>query len=317
VQYFDIVTRSFRIAWRFKYLWLLAIFSGEAGASFNFNTGGPAPARYNGYTSSPDFNGAANQVNSWAGANVGFLVLVAVLWLVAIIVFFVLAAICEGAIVRAAAEHDAERPFGLRQAFSSGRATMGPIIRFRLLLIALWLPVAVIFVALIAAVFFSFFGNNVGAGFVFIGIFFLFVLAAIPYSIYLFLLDRMGSRAAVLEQRRAIPALARGHQLIRHRLGRLLLVWLIAFGVGIVLGLGFACIFTVLFLPAAIIAAVANSVLGFVLVGLVALIIGLPVAGFIGAQSSAYWTMAFRRLEIDPAPAYGYPYPQPPLPRPT
>jgi hypothetical protein len=258
-----------------------------------------------------------NQVTSWIAGHAAVIALLAVLSLLVVVVFFVLAAVCEGALVRAAAEHDAERPFGLRAAWASGRATMGVIIRFRLLLVGLWLPVAILLIALIVGAVFAFYTNNLAPGFVLSGIGLLVLLAGIPYAIYLFLLDRMGSRAAVLEQRRAIPALVRGHQLIRQRLGRVLLVWLLSIAVGIVVGIGLACVFALLFLPVAILAAAANSVGGFILLGLVALIIALPVEGFFGAQSSAYWTLAFRRMEIDQAPVYGYPYPQPqppPLP---
>jgi hypothetical protein len=33
----------------------------------------------------------------------------------------------------------------------------------------------------------------------------------------------------------------------------------------------------------------------------------LVVAGFLAAQGSTYWTLAFRRMDVDYAPAYGYP----------
>src|SRR5579864_5427713 len=204
MQYWDLVTRSFRIAWRYKYLWLLAIFAGEAGAGFNYNSGAPGQAQYNGYSPSPDFNGAINQVTSWLSGNVGFVALVTALALVVIVVFFVLAAVCEGAWGRAVAEHADGRRFGLRDAGSAGRGTMGTIVRFRLVLLALWLPVVVILIALIGGAVVAFFAGNNGGGVVLVGVAILLILVGIPYGIYLFLLDRMGSRAAILEQRQAM-----------------------------------------------------------------------------------------------------------------
>jgi len=37
MQYWDLVMLSFRIAWRHKYLWLFAFFSGEAGGGFSYS----------------------------------------------------------------------------------------------------------------------------------------------------------------------------------------------------------------------------------------------------------------------------------------
>ena len=107
MQYWDIVTRSFRISWDHKYLWLIALFSGEGGAGFNFSYN----QRTTGTTVSPaQFQ---QQVTTWISDHIGLIVFLIVLWLVLVIAFFILAAVCEGATVRAAAEHDAERPFGL------------------------------------------------------------------------------------------------------------------------------------------------------------------------------------------------------------
>src|SRR5207237_1126909 len=78
--------------------------------------------------------------------------------------FFILAAVCEGATVRAAAEHDAERPFGLGWAWRSGVTTMWVIVRFRLLLLALALPVVLILAGLIFATAVSFINQNRGDG---------------------------------------------------------------------------------------------------------------------------------------------------------
>src|SRR5258708_4505454 len=65
------------------------------------------------------------------------------------------AAVCEGALVRGSAEHDANRPFGLRMAWRTGVSTMGVINRFRLLLIALTLPAAVVVAAIVGGLVFA------------------------------------------------------------------------------------------------------------------------------------------------------------------
>jgi hypothetical protein len=317
MQYWEVVTHSFQIAWRHKYLWLLALFSGEAGGGFNYSTGNSRSVSYRANSGSPDFAGAVNQLTTWINANIGFILLLAALTLVVVVVFFVLAAVCEGALVRAAAEHDAERPFGLRAAWTSGLATMGVIIRFRLILFALGLPVAIVFFATFGGAAVAFYNSNIGTGIALIAIGVLLLIAAIPYAIFLSLLDRMGSRAAILEQLQARAALGRGYGLIRRRLGRVLLLWLLSIGVGIAVGVAFACVFGLAFLPLALAAATTPSLPGLALVGLVALIIALPVEGFLGAQSATYWTLAFRRVDLNPAPVYGYPIVPPPQTTPS
>src|SRR5256886_10048928 len=145
MQYWEVVTRSFRISWNHKYLWLIALFSGEGGAGFNYSynqrTGG-RPA------STPNLTAIQQLVTTWITDHIGLIIVLAVVWLVLVVAFFILAAVCEGATVRASAEHDAERPFGLGWAWRSGVATMWVIIRFRLLLLALILPVVLILAGL-------------------------------------------------------------------------------------------------------------------------------------------------------------------------
>src|SRR5947208_12258962 len=129
--------RSFRISWNHKYLWLIALFSGEGGGGFSFNYSQPSTGR----GASPNFATIQQQVTTWVADHVALIVLLAILWLLLVIVFFILAAVCEGATVRASAEHDAERQFGLRWAWRSGRTPTWRIGRLRLPLPPLVLPV--------------------------------------------------------------------------------------------------------------------------------------------------------------------------------
>ena len=320
MQYWDIIQRSFRIPWRHKYLWLLAFFSGEGGAGFSFSYSQP-PQRRRGGAAGADFAAMQQQVTDWLNSHAALIVTGIVLSILVLIGFFVLAAVCEGALVRASAEHDAERPFGLGLAWRTGRTTMGTIIRFRLLLIALALPVILLFLALVAGFVFAIMGSNVGGVIGLIVIGFLLILAAIPYVIYLSFLDRLGTRAAVLEQLRAKAAIGRAHRLLFKRLGRVLLVWLLAIGMGIGIAIGLTVVGVILAVPlflAGLAAYAGGSPVLWVVVAvgvLVALPILLVVQAYVVAAFSTYWTLMFRRLEIDQAPAYGYPSPyQPPQP---
>lgn len=314
MQYWDIVSRSFAISWRHRYLWLLALFAGEGGgASLNYSQSRAVQPVAGG--NAPDFNGAAQQLSSWVAQNLNAILALSALLALLFIVLFVLAAVCEGALVRASAEHDAERPFDLAVAWRCGQATMGTIIRFRLLLLLLGLPVFVVLAAVVIGAVAAFLGHAVGLGaFLVVGGLVLLV-AAIPYAIYLSFLNRLGARAAILEQLAARAAIVRAHRLVLKRLGRVLLVWLTSIVVGIVVAIASVFVLATIAIPLFIAgsAAYASGSGTFwaliVLGGLIFLLVALVVGSFLSAQASTFWTVAFRRLELDLPPAYAYPQP--------
>ena len=316
MPYWEIVTRSFRIAWDRKYLWLIALFSGEAGGfSFSYSQG---------TSQNTDVATAQERVTTWLSDHAGLVFGIGVVWLVVVIAFFILAAVCEGATVRASAEHDAGRPFGLRQAWTMGVHTMWVVVRFRLLLFLIYLPLIVLVFVWVLALIFAIAGQNGGAAAILALSGLVLLLLFLVYATYVFFLDRFGSRAVILEERKAIPAIARANSLLFKRFGRALLVWLLSLAVAFVLGIVLLCVSALLVAPLFVaIAAAGSSGSPVVWVALVvAVIVLLPVYvvinGFLGAQSSTYWTLAFRRLDVDfPPPAYGYPSPAiPPAPPP-
>jgi len=314
MHYWELVTRSFRIAWHHKYLWLVALFSGESGGgSFNYrqsttNTNTQTPAQ------------VQQQISTFLSDHLGLIVFLAIVWLVLAIVFFILAAICEGATVRGSAEHDAERPFGLRLAWRTGLQTMWVIVRLRLLLIALYLPLIVLIAAWFVGLLVALANQNSSAVPVLVLTALLLLAVWLVYGIYLFFLDRFGSRAVVLEQVMARAAIVRAHGLLFKRLGRSLLVLLLWIGVSIVLAIVLACFSLILIVPL-LVAASSGSNAGLAVVVLAVIIlvpIYLVVGAFLAAQSSTYWTLAFRRLDFDHAPEFAYPgYPTAPPAQPT
>lgn len=303
------MARSFRIAWNHKYLWLIAFFSGEAGANYGFNSSYAQrqPSSF-GSSRAPDFGGVVAQVGAWIQDNLGLILLLLLLCLVLVVGFFILAAACEGATVRAAAEHDVERSFGLRAAWQAGVSRLGAMLRFRLLLIGLGLPVFLVVFGLVAGATFEALSRQVGAAIALAALAVLVFLVAIPYAIYLFFLDRLGSRVVMLELLNARPAIVRAHRLVVKRLGRVLLLWLLAIAVAIVIGIGLGIVVLVAFLPAIVLvysaATGAASWFWAVLAAAIALPVALVLSAFFAAQSSTYWTLAFRRLDLDPSPAF-------------
>jgi hypothetical protein len=312
MDYWQLVTRSFRIAWNHKYLWLIALFSGESGGSFSYSY-----SQRQTNSNRQSFATMQHQVTTWVNDHLGLIIALAVLWLLLAIAFFILGAVCEGATVRASAEHDAERPFGLTWAWKAGLGTMWVIVRFRLILLALALPLLILVFALSAGLVIAIVQGNAGAVVLVALGAFLLILVGLPYGIYLSFLDRYGSRTVVLEQVGATVGLSRANRLLFKRFGRSLLVWLMAIAVSFVLSIVLACVLAIFFLPLILAVAVSSvggtiNALAFVLILIPILPIALVVQGFLSAQSSTYWTLAFRRMELDPTQQYYYQGPPPP-----
>jgi uncharacterized protein (DUF58 family) len=118
---------------------------------------------------------------------------------------------------------------------------------------------------------------------------------------------KLALRAIVLEQRGILSALGRGIQLLSRRLGRVLLVWLLGVALGTAAGLAVGLAFLIL---------IAIDIASFASLGiqvsltltavllLVLVVVSPPFAGVVGTYFSTYWTLAFRKLELEPAMPY-------------
>jgi len=318
MQYGELITRSFSIAWRFKYLWLLAILGGAdvtaGGPGGNFGPLGnvfngaapPGSAGPGGTGNAGGLQDATSAAATYLQDNLGTIALVGLILLVVLVAWLLLSSVTIGALVRAAAEHDAERPFGPGLAWRTGVGTFWAILGLRLLGLVWGLLVLGAIGALVALGVVSYLsGQGATLGLVVaLGLpaFVLLVLASIPVGIAFIL----GTRAVVLEQRGPLSALGRGFGLLRARLGRVLLVWLLqvalAFAAG--LGLTFAFVPVILLVATVVIAAgvgggvVVGALVGIPLVVLLAAL-GVVLAAMVGTYFSTYWTLAFRRMELE------------------
>src|SRR5215472_2301141 len=147
MQYGELITRAFTIAWRRRYLWLLAILGGAdvtTGGGFNFSglgnafsgggsSGGAAAPGAPGAGSPPGLQDAINATGQFLQDNLGLIVLLGVALVVVALAWWLLSCVTTGALVRATAEHDAERPFGLGLAWRTGLGTFWSIVGLRLI----------------------------------------------------------------------------------------------------------------------------------------------------------------------------------------
>ncbi|MDQ6637841.1 MAG: hypothetical protein M3Y62_08670 [Candidatus Dormibacteraeota bacterium] len=309
MNYAEPIVRPLRILWQHKYLLLLALFGGgdvTSGGGFNYNS-------FNSYFSGAGSGGSSSGTpaagnlqsldpNVAAALAVTFFLIIAALLLL-LILFFFLSCLTQGAMTRAVAEHDADRHFNLSSSLRAGLASFGWILLLRLLGFVAGLVLLLPFAALIWA-FIGFRDQPalvvvlVVTGLAYLGLFFLIAFA-------LGLIQILALRAIVLEQRTVLAAIGRAVRLLLLRPGRVLLTWLIQVGLAFGVGLALAAVVLIIAFGSGLVGfAVANLLqvspllavaLGGTALGLVSLLIGAVT----GAYFSAYWTVAYRRLELD------------------
>ncbi len=310
MNYERILSRALRISWRHKYLWLLALLAGE-GTAFGWSMSGPSG--FNGNNQAHHHYGPAaptsTQVGTWITAHAGLLWAAGITVVLVAVALVLISAIANGAVIKGAAEHDLERPFGLGAAWRSGVTTFWPVLGVKLLsgLIGL-VTVAVIGSFVLVAVgsaYAHMVGLAVPAGIV-AG---LLALVAIPFWVVFAVAVLLAQRAIVLDGQRPVAALGTGFALIRRRFGRVALLWLVVGVIGILLSLAVRIVVVIVALPLIGIVAAAyftgglpvaigfGSVLGVVWLALV-----LALVAAVDAYTSTAWTLAYRRFDEESLP---------------
>ena len=309
MPYTELLRRSLHIAWRNRWLWLLALFAGEAGGGGgsggfggnpfpggNFQRGGQAPPA----AGLPDLT----PVRQWIQDHAGLLVAAAVILVLAWIVLFILSCACAAAEVSGVQEIDGGRPSGLRRAWSLGRERFWPVLRLRLALLLLGLAaLAFLGLVLAAGLVLALAGNFVGLFVVVcLGISALFTLVVAAFA--LSLLIPIALRSAVLEDRPGWRALRRAYGLTMARPGRVLACWglMVACQLGYGLVAGIAAVVVAVPALLAVGAAIAAGQVALAIIpgGLIVLllVVALVVASAaFRAFYSTFWTLAFSRLE--------------------
>ncbi len=259
----------------------------------------------------------------WVGTHLALIIAGGVVLLAVWLVLFLISCIAAGAVVRAAAEHDAERPFGLGPAWRAGVAAFWRVLGLRLIALAAVLLVLAIFGSLAVVLITSIVNENGGGVAFAISLGLLLLLVFIPVAIFFGVLMRLALRSIVLELQGPLSAIQLAFALMFRRFGRVAVTWLISVAVGIAAGLAVAAVLVVVGLPflgVFLVALAAGSraamIADLVLAVPVLLAASLVAGGAYGAFISSYWTLAFRRLDLDPvpiapAPSAGITNPQP------
>lgn len=299
MDYKALVLKSFKLAWRYKWLWVFGLFAGGGGfsgggngGSFNFNNGS---SHWNGNDSSVRIDAFMRHVRDWAGAHIALIVGVILAAMFLFLVMIVFSIIARGALIGAAASLDQDEETSFGQSFKMGLHNFWSVFGFGLLLfLIIFAPVMLlIFIGVMAAL-------TVPLLLIF---FVPLLLVFIPLAIAVSFISSLGLRFIVIDGRGAAAALGEGWRLMWRRLGPVVLTWLISVGLAIGFGMAVVIVLLALLVPTGIAGYVAFragfsllKLAVFVFIGLAIIAALLVVQGAFGAYHSVYWTLAFRQM---------------------
>jgi hypothetical protein len=226
------------------------------------------------------------------------------------ILFFLISAIADGALVRASSEHDREQPFSLGQAWSGGLATFWPVLKVKLLAALAGIVSFIVIggLAVLAVV-------SAQAGFTSTTVLLIIAvvllgLAGIPTYIAFSVIILLMMREVVLNRTRSTwAAFSQALALIRRRLGRVALLWLLSVALGLASATAIGLVTTILLgivVGLAIIAYLAGGMTAGVVAGIALgvpwLVVLIIASGAISAFNSTFWTLGYTRLDLEPRP---------------
>ena len=313
MDYGSLIRRSWRLAWRHRFLWVLGLFatgsSGSCSSSVPSGGGGspgdwaPGPDGI-----PPDLDRAVVGLGTWIEQNL-WVIGLAVLGLVLLgLLFLILSLIAQGAAARATADLALGQPSSLGGAWRAGGRLFWRYLGLWLMLFGLGLAVVLLigFGGLVVALLFGLGDGGAQAGLIVVSVLLglLLIVVAIPVFIAMSVVVALAQRAIAVEDVGPLSALGAGLRLARAHLGTSALAWLIQFGLSIAAGLVLLLGVAVLLVPLGLLglglyAAVGLSA-GLLAYGVVALlvlgIVGWLLSGIVNAYFWSYWTLVYLRF---------------------
>ena len=275
MDYWDLVSRSVRLAWKHKFLWFFGFFASASGGNLGQWT-----------------EEGGEWVSNFFLQHIGLLLVIVVAVVVLWLAFFIMNIISTGGLIRSVSNADRGRPISFGGTWSAGVTTFWRLLGLTVLAVLTFLVVTA---ACAVPVILSLLGGAAGVAIaVLIG-----AVLFIPYIAFLFLLAftvTYAEREIVLFGADVFDAIREGWQLTKRFFWKSMVVWLVTLVCGLVYGLGFVIALAILAVPFVLIG-MANLAAG--------LILGIPIglafiaiaSGAITTFSYSVWTMAYERLK--------------------
>ena len=303
MNYGQLLSRAWRITWRWKILWLLgllvALGSGGGGGSANYNF--------------PDTRGdtARYQVPpEVVGTLIVIAIVVVALAILIGLALWLIGIVARGGLISGVQQVEDENSTGFKRAWRAGAQRFWTLLGIHALLEIL--PgVALALLVVVPLIFFIVGGVGVGASTERPAIIATTVMAAlccmVPIAcgaaivfVILHLLVLYAERAAMLEGLGAIAAIRRGWQVLKANPGPTALLWLIFLAIGLGVGLVSMAIFMVIGGPIVAILLSTQPALWWIApiaIGVLLLLaIGLFIRSVLETFTSATWTLAYRQM---------------------
>jgi hypothetical protein len=306
----SILSRAWRITWRWKILWLLGFL-----AALGQSTGG---VNWSYQFSSGDF-----QNGRWPNIDIapiagGLILGLVCLGLLVAIALWVISVIARGGLIGGVAQVEEQGATTLGSAWAAGQRRfwtlvgIGFLTALPIILVVVAMVTGVVLIAGGSAAFQSARGEASVAP-VMTGLLacicpsvcLLVILAAVLGQIRIF-----AERAAILEDLGWLDAFGRGWRVLRDNLGSTILLWIVFLVLGLIVGFVALALMAPIMLPVVALfrtgmnnagsnALLLTTLCGF---GLIGIIVSAIVGAVINTFTSATWTVAYREMTAPPAP---------------
>lgn len=290
VNYGDIFSRSIRIAWKHKILWIFGLLGSQSQGcnAPSFPSGGDGDAE-----DLRAFEELAGPEFSRIWAQYGQLIIIGILGLILVgLVFFILSIIFRGGLIYNVNRLDEGLTAGFGDGWRAGVRFFWRLLGLSLLFALVIILVLIPFILIIA-----------GASMAVADAPILMFLVMLPFLLVLFVAILAGSIILELSQRelivrdhRIIASLSEGWSLFRKNIGRSLVLWLIILGSTMVFFMGFVIALMILILPFVALGFMASATAAIIAGALLIIPLIILALGFFGTYTSAIWTVGYRQL---------------------
>lgn len=292
MDYWGILKRSFEITWRHKSMWLygflLALFSGGGG---NFNSNINSSQQKN-FTKS----GLSHLPHISNDVLIILIIAAVVLFLFLLALSVFLGNLSQAALIGMVEDVESEGKTSIGSGWRHGLASwwrifvIGLLVGFPVFVVVLLLGGLVILPGVLALVVKK---EVLGFALIFIGVIIFLVillLLVIPAS----LVVTLAYRCRVLEQKKSVESIKEGWRLFRSNLGRVLLMWLILFAVGLVIGTVISVVSLFVLIPV-ILAAFVDALL-VVLLAIPVVFVLAFLQGIVQVFTQSVWTLFYKEI---------------------
>jgi len=318
MDHFKILKRAFSITLDYRALWVFGILLALTTGGNSGGNGGDGSSNHKGIPSGDWPKISAEMLTAIIVAALVLLLIVLILAIVGAVVRY----ISETALIRMVDQHeDTGEKLGVRQGFRLGWSR--PALRLFLIDLVIGLSVLVVFVLLLLASAMPLLvwltdslPARVLGTVLAVGLALLVIFAGIVVSLVLSLLLQFVHRAIVLENLEVMASMRRGLQLVRQRLGDVIVMGLILFGLGLAWLIVMIPLFLVLLLAALVLGGLPALLVGMIIslfikgsvpwivaaimgAPIFLLVIGLPLLflnGLVETFRSSTWTLTYREL---------------------